>query len=492
MSFLVESSYGGSFYLNKDSRQNSRVKQINKMKENNFQKDEERNPYTYLIEKLSSRKSTEIFPRDLAYLRDLGVYPTNRMFILRRFDSSGIVGPEADLRSDNIYKDSKPVSVVIGWIDDESLFDLSVSEVWTTEKRYLHEIIGDILKNEFGLNATGMASVPGWSQGLLISLLNNLGFTDANVADLFGNPNVLQEGATREGGGKDSSFTLKSDWSFTLKTAYEAKYIYDIDPVDAMKSIVDNLLAMGSSTEVLFNIDQEGANLFKTLTGTPEAAWGEFKGIISKFLNTIKDLAGKQEPKEPEQKNQTPTANSKNEKQETATSDGGTSNPQVALADKLLNVIGNAASDVWYATIGKYRWPLRGVYGVHTGKNTTPWHLTIGNPLSPVLSMNHIVVDNVSIKSPVEFTFNDVPKYIEATIRIKNSRNMGTNELSPMFFRNHLRTYASPEILHSTIVTNKIFAISDPNQITEKEGEDVRKTGRDSVAPELWDTPKKD
>ena len=61
--------------------------------------------------------------------------------------------------------------------------------------------------------------------------------------------------------------------------------------------------------------------------------------------------------------------------------------------------------------------------------NMTPWHITIGNPSAPILSMNQIKVDSVQVKFGSELLFNDLPKYIYATVSVSNSRVLGRQEL---------------------------------------------------------------
>lgn len=443
MSFLIEAARYGNLY----KKGRSKSSQVRKTLNNNFYGGDERNPYNYIIEKLSQRSSTKIEHKDIAYLKDLGVYPPNKMFILRRFDQTDVKGPEADLNSDEEYKNKKPISKIIGWIEEDSdLFNLTVNEGWTRDSSFIHDLIGEIFKDA-GISLSNIQSVPSWSQGLLFDFLQSSGIIDKDtkILNLLGNPNVLDQGATREGGGENSSYSLKSNWKFTLKTRYEAKYIYDIDPVDAMKSIIDNALSMGSSPEVNFALSSE---MFKGMSkfGNPEVKKGydDMKKLIKDLTTKIKNNITSSEDE-----NTTDDPDDPNEEKNT--------NPFSDLTNSLDDIGG----DLFSSTIGKFRWNVRGTYGVHSGNNTTPWHLTIGNPLSPVLSLNNIVVDNVKISSPNEFTFNDVPKYVDVEIEVSNSRDLGTNKLASMFFRRHNRTYDSPEIIEGTLQTLKPYNINN-------------------------------
>ena len=87
-------------------------------------------PYIGLINYfngLSASKALKIKASDLAYLTDLGVYPINRLIILRRFPA-GITVPNNLLEwGSNAFE---PISTVIGWAKEgaDEWFNLSFNE----------------------------------------------------------------------------------------------------------------------------------------------------------------------------------------------------------------------------------------------------------------------------------------------------------------------------------------------------------------------------
>jgi len=293
---------------------------------------------------------------------------------------------------------------------------------------------------------------------------------------LFGNPNVLDKGATRNIQDiKDADFGLTYSNTYNLKVVYEAKYIQDIDPVDAMKSIIDNLLSMGSSPEVIFRLGDVGKGILEALDArNPTEMWKTFKDkIITPFINAITETTEQFVKKVSDAVK--PSNTSTTEKTEPDYS---------GLGGLIKTAIGALGDDIFASTIAKYRWPLRGVYGVHTGESTTPWHMTIGNPLAPVLSLNHIIVKSVNIKADSkEYTIGDIPKYVEATINVEASRDMGIDVVSQMFFRNHIRTYESTEIIKSTLNNSVVFS-SSKTTLTEEEKKLLISTGRDGMKNE--------
>lgn len=496
---IYSSVYSGSYSpeqnISAKEGQIKKIKHNSFLEKNNENENKETNPFTFILDELSKTSCTRIDSRHIAYLKDLGVKPINRMFVLRRFggiNSPVPYGPPVDLNDS--YKRT-PDSVIVGFMEEEDdlLGGMSFNEVWRVQKDYIHTLIGNIMRDEFGIQADKIASVPGFSQGLLVSMLQGLGITDsARIRDLFGNPNLNDQGAVRDGGGSKSEFTLKSSWNFNLKVVYEAKYINDIDPVDSMKYLINNLLRMGSQNEQLFPLGDKGRQIAEFIGSNPEEAWKEIKKLITGFIENISETFGidLDKEKEKQQQNRRGKRQTRREKRrenkerqsqeeqerqrQEELEESGTDklasgilglNEGLDMLEKLAGAAGAIGENIWHATIGKYRYPVSGVLGTHNGNSTTPWHLTIGNPLCPILSMNHIVVSDVklSAKAADGITFTDIPKTIEATITVKNSRDLGTNRLSPMFFRNNRRFYKSPpEPQKTQEVSQNIVNINDP------------------------------
>jgi hypothetical protein len=78
-----------------------------------------------IIEKLSGTKA-QLKPADFAYLKNIGVYPNNRLVVVRRF---------ATPADDNIMVKIKdglgPLATVISWIpENENFLEISFGEEW--------------------------------------------------------------------------------------------------------------------------------------------------------------------------------------------------------------------------------------------------------------------------------------------------------------------------------------------------------------------------
>ena len=112
--------------------------------------------------------------------------------------------------------------------------------------------------------------------------------------------------------------------------------------------------------------------------------------------------------------------------------------------EKGLEFLKKAAQTVLTASIAKYRWELKGSIELMTGnESVTPWYLTIGNPYTPWLATNHIIVTGVEIDTSPEVGFNDMPMWLKATFTCGQSRNLGRNEIIKMFNNSFIRSYST-------------------------------------------------
>lgn len=489
------------------------------------------NPYLNLLEEFSNDyyAKDEKNPKNLGdelhlnledfiYLRDIGVYPVNKLMILRRFLTPPASPDLVHLRNKSVRM-GRPISKVIGWVkNDDDIFNISFNEVWKTQDKWLHELIVDIINDQFGINIANIFPMPGWGQSLVFGFMNRMGWTDYGGNNLpIGDPNLLRTGITRETDGTG----LATNMSLKLETTYELKYIQNVDPTTVFYSIINNLLNMGTSNiKFLFKGGSNISNLQNFVTnpnltslialvsGAINDILREVTNVLSKIKanNQYKKAQEEQATNEKQNKNElrknenieikgsaTPKKNdkgniigsepvelkdgsiwsannyneysaavsekkaldkSKNDKQ--LENEAKSSVKKTGFLDKMLSMassVVNAESIVKYitgflndilaSTISRYEWPMKGAIAQATGMNMTPWHLTIGNPKAPIISMNYIKVDSVEIKLSGDLFYNDLPRYITATISISNARPFGKQEILKFFGNTFIREYSS-------------------------------------------------
>jgi len=159
---------------------------------------------TNIIEKLESIPLAKLNYSDFAYLKDLGVYPNNRLIIARRFQNPVV---------DDIYSlDSKfsPISTVIGWVPEGSNFiTLSFQEQWTQADVSFKTLLNE-LGNDFGMSGQfqigdileeGFKSIPMPGATLLLQrrVMKALGVIDDVDAAVIpqGDPNLIKQARVR-------------------------------------------------------------------------------------------------------------------------------------------------------------------------------------------------------------------------------------------------------------------------------------------------------
>lgn len=381
------------------------------------------NPYIKIIEDFNGidNPTLKIKASDLAYLRELGVHPINRMVILRRFE-------EGQLVTENLEDmKSKPISTVIGWLKpDENFGSIDFNETWTNTHKRLDEMISQMVKENFfkGSNLQSIMPVPGFARGLLFELLKRMGLVGGEGSDWswnnipIGDPNVLSEGPYRD----PNSQNISSEFQFTFETTYEQKFIGDVDPGAAMIDIIDNLLKIGTSNmKYWLNGKSSVMVAAKDAAGSGDDIdyWWKFVNeLLKSFWKAIKDIFN-----------------------EAAGLGEGSKEEKIANAKNLLR---SAAQTILTASIAKYRWEIKGSIELMTGsESVTPWYLTIGNPYTPWIATNHIIVTKVKIDTSPEVGFNDMPMWLKATFMCSQSRNLGRNEIIKMFNNSFLREYTT-------------------------------------------------
>lgn len=434
------------------------------------------NPYVSLIKDTKyNNMSKKLKASHFTYLRDLGVYPINRLIVLRRY-------PEGVAVYDDLEKiGAEPISTVIGWLrEDAEIFNISFNENWGTSNKYLHEIINDILNNEFKMGGMeNIVPMPGFTQGLLFGFFEKLGLSEkGSMYDIpFGDPNLLREAATRD----YQQQGLLSNMNISFETTYEQKFIGNYDPATAMLDILRNLTAMGTSnTRYLFKMEKGGIleDLLNATQGKGNniALWSDvITKIITKFTEAVSETVAaialnmtsqekskydeeqakknaEQAKKNAEESKKTKvnkSDESKEVKETTKKSEAEEANDAAnAFNNKLTSllesegVMGAMLKNVLASTFAKHRWPIRGSIGAMTGIPTAPWHITVGNPYSPIISAGNMIVDKIEVSSKGEMGFNDLPLQITAKISIKFGRNLGKQEIDSLFNNGYRRIYS--------------------------------------------------
>ena len=415
---------------------------------------------TNLIDQTSLYDSMQLTAAHFAYLKDLGVYPNNRLMVARRFP--GPVG------NDLTAIKSFPIATLISWVDNDSDFmDISFGEHWIPAKASFEDVLNSIGKdttlsndNRAGNSTIGaklaagaaLIPLPGLMEGLQQKIFVEMGLAaSASNTDIIlpvGDPNLIKQGMQRQTIDRgEAGSGLKCDFKIKMKVEYEQKYINGVDPTLAYFDLISNVLSFATS-DARFMYTQAFA------TGTKDILGGLISGdiniiqqTITKFLNSFITVVSAHANK---------IIDALKDKSTKATS--ATESPdKITIKDVLTNTLG--------AIIGKYKIAILGIISSLTGVASTPWHITIGNPLRPYFSSGDMWMDEVSMKMGPVLSWNDLPANITVEFTLKPARNLGAQEIFNRFNTGRARTYQrDPDIASA----NSNQVAKDDDNVTQQ------------------------
>ena len=415
-----------------------------------------------IVEKTAG-SAAALRPSDFAYLKNLGVYPNNRLIVCRRFG-----GPQID----NIFGiKSNPIVVLISWRPPgEDFLDISFGEQWEAAQADFTDIVNGIGQDILKMSPLGQAGgemfsaipLPGWSETLTRIVLAKIGVYEKNAGGdrlPAGNPNLIKEAKRRKtvaqgeaGSGLDCKVSIK------VTVEYEQKFISGIDPTIVYMDILQNALRFGTSPSDNYGLRGGfGADIIAAvknpkilLTKVVDAlrnAVNEVKATVMKFFKEFVDeaaaasaeadaaVAAGGEEEDPEESGKPDPAELQKEADEKkkAAEDAKKGSD---LFTTFFDTIGSALSK----TVNKYEQAVKGVVYALTGMASTPWHVTIGNPLRPIFCSGDMYTTTVQLTMGSTLAFNDLPANIKIDFTLENARPWGLQEIMAKFNTGNVRS----------------------------------------------------
>lgn len=391
---------------------------------------------------------------DFAYLKNLGVYPNNRLIIARRFQAP--VGDDLVNTKNNIT----PIATLISWVPDNTeFFDVSFGEKWESAETSFKKLLDDASENTdimtgdnsklpvgtFLAKGANAIPLPGWSEGLQYAIFRALNLTDLGPEGLpFGNPNLIREAKAREIAPKDSPFSgFTTKISVTMEIEYEQKFISGIDPTKIYYDILSNALAFGTSeSKFMFRADTLDRGEFSTFlnnlgSGDPaklKQALQSFTNALYTALVSVKDAVVDAVKK---------IAN------DIASKDS-------SIIDLTLF---NLLTPIVAGVISKYKVRILGILSSLTGAPSAPWHVTIGNPKRPIFSSGDMLVEDVKITFGKLLAYNDLPSSVKIGLTLTNARTLGAQEIFAKLSSGEERSYKKARL--DFISTGVTFSTPD-------------------------------
>ena len=409
-----------------------------------------------IIEQLSSTKGS-LRPADFAYLKNVGVYPNNRLMIARRFASPS---------SDNIMVsktkgEGDAMATLISWVPEgQDFLDFTFGEEWMDAdadfKGILNALGEDLgLANMGGIGgAAGNAlPLPGFSEIFQRAFLAKLGLLEESAAGSIpaGNPNLIKQAKRRKTiGYSEAGSGLKTGISIKMVCEYELKYISGIDPTIVWMDLIGMILRFGTSSSETYGLSPAVASKLIGWANNPDTLIRDVVSSIKKALtNVIKEVGDKikeifdEATKAADE--QIAKDAEKVDGEEVETPSEGEMAKEAAevaktLAEKALTALGDVLLKINSGLVQKYRVKILGIVNALSGLPSTPWHITIGNPLRPMFCSGDMLTDSVQLKFGPQLAFNDLPSSITVEFTLINARPLGLQEIMGKFNSGYLRT----------------------------------------------------
>jgi hypothetical protein len=391
-----------------------------------------------IIEKTSGTKA-RLRPTDFAYLKDLGVYPNNRLVIARRFSV-----PQHD---DIFVSGNSPLAVLVTWRKlDEDFLEISFGEKWIEAKASFTDLLNKITEDLLGgkkasslVGGLGAVPIPGWSEALQREVLAQLGVVegDATTAPLpAGDPNLIKEAKRRDTvpyGEANSG--LKCTVNVKMIVEYEQKFISGIDPTIAYQDLIQNALRFATSVSRDWGLSGDAAKTIMRWADNPSQAVQDIIEAVKKGVEKAKDAvieALKFEISE---------ADDGTPDNEAPTSEQEELQEQLKKVEKLLEKVVKTVLNSVDKTVQKYKEEVQGIARALSGLPSTPWHVTIGNPLRPIFCAGDMYMsDNLTMTLGSTLAFNDLPSSLKLDFILTNARPWGLQEIFAKFNTGNLRT----------------------------------------------------
>jgi len=350
-----------------------------------------------------------------------------------------------------------PFSTLISWMPDASDFlEMNFGEEWQEAEADFKGIITS-LGEDIGIsNLGGIAGaagnalpLPGFTEIFQRQFLKKLGILEGDVDNIpAGNPNLIKVAKRRKLiGYSEAGYGLNCTVNIKMTCEYELKYISGIDPTIVWMDIISQIARFGTSNSdtyglsgaVLAKLNKWAANpsslLDDIVKGLKDAVEG-IKDEVTKQIQKVYNLATSEINTGIAEQQAAKKAEAAGEKPDVYADAKKSRKANEAILTQITGLLNTVTKGLVY----KYRVKLLGIANALSGNPSTPWHITIGNPLRPVFCSGDMLTTSVTLKLGPQLAFNDLPSSITAEFTLTNARPWGLQEIMSKFNSGYLRT----------------------------------------------------
>ena len=415
-----------------------------------------------IIEQLAPTKAA-LRPADFAYLKNVGVYPNNRLMIARRF-----AAPSADnIMVPKGKGEINSFATLISWVPEgQDFLDFNFGEEWMDAEADFKGILNS-LGEDIGLGNLGgiggaagnVLPLPGFSEIFQRAFLAKLGLLEESSASSIpaGNPNLIKAAKMRKTiGYSQAGAGLKTTINIKMVCEYELKYISGIDPTIVWMDLLGMIVRFGTSSSETYGLKSSVAakligwannpdTLIRDVVSSIKSALADVIEKVSKKIKEIYDAAmkvaasqkadeTKQEADQKDPNYVTPSSPKESELSEKA------AKAAKALSEGAVTALNAVVGGITSGLVQKYRVKIIGIVNALSGLPSTPWHITIGNPMRPIFCSGDMLAETVTVKLGPQLSFNDLPSAITVEFSLTNARPLGLQEIMAKFNSGYLRT----------------------------------------------------
>lgn len=349
---------------------------------------------------------------DFLYTKNYGKIPLNRMITLRRFGH-----PVFDDIFNNKSTTEPDISRLIGFSDQDTnklsdILTFTCGLRWKSINSTSEQssMIGDQSGVDGMVGKTLRLVDPKFGQEAIAGR-NKMNYDPQHDSNrVYGPVDSIASATIRDVG-------LNFDQNIELMFNFEMKSINGVNQKAAFIDLISNLILMSTN-------DGE--------------FWGGARYWVgpqpSKYMNDLKSL----DPKNFNDFVEKSTVEMK--------SFLGTMTSQVSAKETLKKIANNAmnlALGKMLNVLGRPGIPI--MNSILTGNPIGPWHLTIGNPLNPILVAGDLIMENSEISFGNTLGYDDFPTEVNLKVTLKHSKARDRAGIESMFNAGKGRTYLKPE-----------------------------------------------
>jgi hypothetical protein len=390
---------------------------------------------------------------DFALCRYFGKIPANQMITLRRFPfpvMDDIITPkELDGAGNPVTMSMPDIARAITWMGEAP--GNALNEILGFKLGFEYEEIESKIQemqaktsgrsgtfgafvNNNPIAKAAYGAVSGQNAHQMKSKEANANFDSFKATypnHVFGPLNVIKQIYARKQG-------LKFEQSFTLKFEYEMRSLGGANPKVMMLDQLSNILALTYNNAPFWGGSTRwtgDGSVAKPLGDIEKLKNGDISGFFGSVVDDVKSMFSGQSFGE-------------------------------MLGKGIKNIIGGKLMEMMNTPQGG-----QAVQAFLSGDPTGQWHLTVGNPLNPMLVMGNLCCENTDISFEGPLGVQDFPERMVVTITLKPGRPRDKTDVENMFNCGKGRFYLQPKEgvdIDKTVNTDAYGkAMGDANTIEE-------------------------